>query len=65
MTAQPLSKKSRDELNISLNILYRKFVKKSDPGSKEENSPVTNETLDSNEEEEQENQLSAAVGIGI
>jgi len=65
MAAQSLSKKSRDELNISLNILYRKFVNKSDPGTKENNTPAADNASDKDEKEGQENQLSAAVGIGI
>ena len=64
MTAQSLSKKSRDELNNSINILYRKFINKSDPGSKDKNSPATDDASDL-EDEENENHLSAAVGIGI
>lgn len=68
MNTQTLSKKSREELNGSLLILYRKLTLKPDslPDKKDTRSgrPVKSET-DEDQSDQEEQQITPAIGIGI
>ena len=68
MNTKSLSKKSREELNGSLLNLYRKLTLKPDslPDKKDNMSgrPVNSET-DEKEADQEEQQITPAIGIGI
>jgi hypothetical protein len=68
MNTQTLSKKSREELNGSLLNLYRKLTFKPDtlPDKNESKPgrPVNSET-DEDQSDQEEQQITPAIGIGI
>ncbi|PKO07974.1 MAG: hypothetical protein CVU40_17900 [Chloroflexi bacterium HGW-Chloroflexi-2] len=68
MNTQTLSKKSREELNESLLNLYRKLTFKPDSIPDKEETKSSNPAYSESEEEREdqdEQQITPAIGIGI